>query len=123
MNEFSNHTVKVGPLVVDHDRRRGRVGEDDLYLSVREFDLLAKLLDEPERLVTFDELLRDTFGSAVGVTRRTVESCAERIRRKLDLLGLPNAIADCGGIGLRFLVADGGGENRDPRQATLREVA
>lgn len=123
MKLMSNQTVRVGPLEIDHRRRTAAVGEADLYLSPHEFDLLSKLAEDPERLVPIDELLGDTFAEAIGVTRQTVESYADRVKRKLDLRGMPNVLHGESGIGLRLLGAPGNDMPSEGGTSALREVA
>jgi DNA-binding response OmpR family regulator len=90
-------------LAIDHPRRRAAVGDSELYLRGREFDLLAALASDPERVFTYEELFGEVLGGAPGVSRRVLDACAVRLRRKLELRGLAGLVAPCRGVGFRFL--------------------
>jgi len=55
-----------------------------VHLSAKEFALLQRLADDPERVVSKNELLREVWGYAsIGATR-TVDAHACRLRKKLQ---------------------------------------
>jgi len=75
----------AGDLVVDRPTRRVRVRDVSVFLSAKEFELVAKLASQPHRVFTKEELLREVWGyRALGRTR-TLESHASRVRKKLCL--------------------------------------
>lgn len=104
-NPAGRQTRCLNDLVIDRNRRRATVGETNLWLTTREFDLLARLATDPQRVFSTGELVGDLFGNAPGVTRRTVDSYAARLRRKLELCGMPGMVANCWGVGFRLLDA------------------
>lgn len=76
--------IEVGDLVVDRVRHTVHIGRRPVELSRKEFDLLAVLGEEPDRVFTKRELLLRVWGfDAVGRTR-TLDAHASRLRRKLD---------------------------------------
>ena len=104
-NTAGRQTGCLDDLVIDCKRRKATVGETNLWLTTREFDLLARLATDPQRVFSTGELVDDLFGNAPGVTRRTVDSYATRLRRKLELCGMPGMVANCWGVGFRLLDA------------------
>jgi DNA-binding response OmpR family regulator len=77
--------IVAGDLVIDRPTRRVRVRDTGVTLSAKEFELVAKLASEPQRVFTKEELLREVWGyRALGRTR-TLESHASRVRKKLCL--------------------------------------
>ena len=93
----------AGELVVDRRTRRVTVGEAIVALSAKEFDLLARLAQEPHRVFTKEELLREVWGfRALGRTR-TLESHASRLRRKINLRETDRYIVNLWGVGYRLL--------------------
>lgn len=110
-------TSVLAALSIDSLRRRASVRGAELYLSEREFALLAALASEPERTLTYEELIGEVFAGAPGVSRRVVDANAARLRRKLELRGMPGLIAPCQGVGFRF------GENPDPAEGPGASVA
>jgi DNA-binding response OmpR family regulator len=77
--------TRVGELLIDPARRKVTVGEREVRLSKREFVLLLVLAEDPTRVFSKDELLRDVWGfKAPAGKTRTLDSHASRLRSKLD---------------------------------------
>ena len=97
--------VAFGAVEVDLERRlvhrRGEVVE----LTLREYDLLAFLLDNEGRAVTRDTILAHVWGQQYFGTDRTVDNFITRLRQKLDTPGAPAHFLTVRGVGYRF-VAD-----------------
>ncbi len=83
-NGHRSGPIRVGELIVDPITRRVAVGERQVHLANKEFALLRALAAEPHRAFTKDELLRDVWGFRSMGRRRTLDSHASRLRRKLD---------------------------------------
>jgi len=96
--------IRVGPLTVDGASRMVRVGEREVSLANKEFELLRALAAEPSRVFTKQELLRDVWGFQAAGRTRTLDSHASRLRRKLD----PERgrfVVNCWGVGYRLVEA------------------
>jgi DNA-binding response OmpR family regulator len=96
--------VRVGPLTVDVATRMVQVGEREVSLANKEFELLRALAAEPSRVFTKHELLRDVWGYEAAGRTRTLDSHASRLRRKLD----PERgrfVVNCWGVGYRLVEA------------------
>jgi len=77
--------TRVGELLIDPARRKVTVGEREVHLAKKEFVLLLVLAEDPTRVFSKDELLRDVWGfKAPAGKTRTLDSHASRLRRKLD---------------------------------------
>jgi len=72
---------RVGALTVNHRTREVRVGERQILLAAKEFELLQTLIADPTRVFTKEELLRTVWG--YRTPSRTVDSHASRLRQKL----------------------------------------
>jgi two-component system, OmpR family, KDP operon response regulator KdpE len=97
-------TVTVGPLVIDAACRQVTLSGQPLFLTPREFALLACLARNLGRVVTFDQLLNDAWGyeSEIG-TPAQVRLYITRLRRKLgDDPDSPGFIITERGIGYRL---------------------
>jgi len=79
--------LRVASLTIDLGARHVRVGADPVELSAKEYELLVALANDPYRVFTREELLREVWG--YRTPSRTVDSHACRLRRKL--LSLPRA--------------------------------
>jgi DNA-binding response OmpR family regulator len=71
-------------------------------LAAKEYALLVKLAQEPDRVYTREHLLRDVWGYRTYVATRTLESHASRIRCKLEQAGLPGYVVNVWGVGYKL---------------------
>jgi len=94
--------TRVAEIEISHPERSVSVGGEKIELSVKEFALLGRLAQEPTRVFTKEELLRDVWGyRSLGHTR-TLEAHASRLRRKLDPDG-GRFVVNCWGVGYRLV--------------------
>jgi DNA-binding response OmpR family regulator len=99
----SSEVIVAGDLVIDRATRRVLVRDTSVLLSAKEFELVAKLASEPQRVFTKEELLREVWGyRALGRTR-TLESHASRVRKKLRVDPEDRFIVNVWGVGYRML--------------------
>ena len=99
----SEDVIVAGDLVVDRPTRRVHVRDAPVFLSAKEFELVAKLASQPHRVWTKEELLRDVWGfRALGRTR-TLESHASRVRKKLCVGPDDRFVVNVWGVGYRML--------------------
>ncbi len=76
--------IRHGDLCVDAGRREVRVGDDEIQLAPKEFDLLWELLDHRGLVLTRDQLLERVWGYTFAGDTRTVDVHVRQLRRKLD---------------------------------------
>ena len=75
-----------------------------LSLPQKEYDLLARLATDPQRVFTKQELLRDVWDYRSSSRTRTLDSHASRLRRKLRALDPGTEfIENVWGVGYRLL--------------------
>jgi DNA-binding response OmpR family regulator len=79
--------------------RRAFLGEDELALSPKEFDLLARLVRDAGRLVTREDLLREVWQTTWYGSGRTLDQHVSWLRAKL---GEEELITTVRGKGFRF---------------------
>jgi len=100
--------LRDGDLVADTGRRVAHLGERQLSLTVREFDLLAFLLANPARAFTRAELLDKVWGWRIG-DQSTVTVHVRRLREKVETDPThPRRLVTVWGVGYRWEPADGG---------------
>ncbi len=95
--------LMVGELLIDFRSRRVWRGEE-LHLTKLEFDLLAYLARNAERVVGCDELLEEVWGyEADERSYSLVRMCVSRLKRKIgDVPGGPQYIVCVRGVGYRL---------------------
>ena len=98
--------VAAGPLTIDRRARLVTVCGMRVELAQKEYELLLHLANEPERVFTKDELLRDVWGYRTRSRTRTLDAHASRLRRKLRAAA-PEAqlVENEWGVGYRLLGA------------------
>ena len=90
--------LKHGDLVVDAGRREVKVGEQEIQLAPKEFDLLWELLDHRGLVLTRDQLLERVWGYTFAGDTRTVDVHVRQLRRKL---GDASPIVTVWGVGYK----------------------
>jgi DNA-binding response OmpR family regulator len=87
-----------GELVVNAGRREVFVGDQEIQLAPKEFDLLWELLDHRGLVLTRDQLLERVWGYTFAGDTRTVDVHVRQIRRKL---GDASPIVTVWGVGYK----------------------
>lgn len=84
-NSSEQPMIELGSLVIDlHKRNVTRDGES-IELTAKEFDLLAFLASESERVFTRGQLLEEVWGYSGAGYENVVTSFISRLRRKLEI--------------------------------------
>ena len=97
-----------GDLSIDAGRREARVGDQEIQLAPKEFDLLWELLDHRGLVLTRDQLLERVWGYTFAGDTRTVDVHVRQLRRKL---GDASPIVTVWGVGYKVSPA------REPAKA------
>lgn len=98
--------LRFGHFRLDLLRRTALRGDQQLILTLREFDLLYFLARHPGRVFTRNELLHQVWGSAFDGFEHTVNSHINRLRIKIeDNPSLPRYILTVWGVGYRFEIS------------------
>ncbi len=97
--------LRVGELTLDPLTRAVRLGGRRLELSAKEFALLHHLAEDPERVWTKRELLRDVWGFVAMGNTRTLDAHACRLRKKLGAAGGRPWVLNVRGVGYRLTEA------------------
>jgi two-component system alkaline phosphatase synthesis response regulator PhoP len=90
--------LQHGDLKIDAGRREVRVGEEEIQLAPKEFDLLWELLDHKGLVLTRDQLLERVWGYTFAGDTRTVDVHVRQLRRKL---GDASPIVTVWGVGYK----------------------
>ena len=96
--QIESAKLKHGELSIDAGRREVRVGEQEIQLAPKEFDLLWELLDHKGLVLTRDQLLERVWGYTFAGDTRTVDVHVRQLRRKL---GDASPIVTVWGVGYK----------------------
>ncbi len=94
--------LAVDRLEVDVGRRTATLDGHTIELRRLEFELLAHLAGDPERVFSRHELLRSVWGYRSHGSTRTLDSHASRLRRKLEDRGGEGWVVNVWGVGYRL---------------------
>jgi DNA-binding response OmpR family regulator len=98
------HEVRrAAAIVADLATRTVTVGDVPVSLAGKEYELLLKLMTDPTRVFTKEQLLRDVWGFRSLGRTRTLDSHASRLRRKLTAAGARAVVVNVWGVGYRLL--------------------
>ncbi|MEV2277629.1 response regulator transcription factor [Nocardiopsis sp. NPDC049922] len=75
--------VDVGPLTLDPGTREARMGDRELHLTRKEFDILALLASRSPSVVARDQILDQVWGASWEASSRTLDTHIASLRAKL----------------------------------------
>ena len=81
-NIMQKQNLVVGNLCLDNVEHTAYLNGEELSLTVREFDLLFKLLSEPKRTFTRSQLMEEFWDYDSSATSRTVDVYMAKLRDK-----------------------------------------
>jgi len=108
---YESEVIVHGDLSVDAGRHEVHVGDEEVQLAPKEFDLLWELLDHRGLVLTRDQLLERVWGYTFAGDTRTVDVHVRQLRRKL---GDASPIVTVWGVGYKVSPA------RDVQKDTAR---
>ena len=98
-------TLMVGELQIDNSARRVKVGNEEIPLTMTEFNLLAVLAANPERVFTRAQLRDRVWGHPHELDDHSVDPHVQRLRRKLSVLAHPGvSLESVPGLGYRLSI-------------------
>jgi DNA-binding response OmpR family regulator len=99
----ASETRVVQGVRIDTDARRAWLGDDEIELTSKEFDLLALLVAEAGKVVTREQIMRQVWDSKWWGSTKTLDMHVSWLRRKLgDDAHSPRFITTVRGVGFRF---------------------
>ena len=92
--------LQAGPVLMDLDRHSVKSSGQDVTLTLKEYDLLRKLMENLNVVFSRDQLLEDVWGYDIGGETRTVDVHVRNLRQKLGEPG--EMIETVRGVGYRM---------------------
>ncbi len=78
----TSHKLEVGSLILDADERSAVLDGEEIPLTVREFNLLYKLLSYPKKAFTRSQLMDEFWDEESASGLRTVDVYMTKLRQK-----------------------------------------
>ena len=98
----STTTQEIGPLSIDRRTQKVFVNGQDVYLTPKEFDLLAYLASDPGAVYRRNDIMSEVWDTNWYGTTKTVDAHIAALRKKL---GNPEWIEAVRGVGFRLQVS------------------
>ncbi|MGB7861315.1 MAG: response regulator transcription factor [Acidimicrobiia bacterium] len=99
--------ITVGDLMIDADRKEARLGDRELDLTGKEFELLLFLAEREGHFVSKRELLAGVWHQPYGGADKTIDVHLSWLRRKLgETASDPKYIRTKRGVGVRLAPPD-----------------
>ena len=104
-SQTSRAIIEIRGLKIDPDSRIVTVNDEDIVLSAKEFDLLMYLVQNPNKVVSKEELFDNIWGTESYGEISTVTVHIKKVREKIEIdPSKPQYIETVWGMGYRFKV-------------------
>ena len=101
-NENHDKIIRIGELYINLDKFEVRVNDKLIELTLREFEVLRYLANQPGQVVTREALLEKVWGYEYYGDIRTVDVTIRRIREKIEQDTLPKETAGDDGNSIKI---------------------
>ncbi|MEO6612566.1 MAG: response regulator transcription factor [Chitinophagaceae bacterium] len=98
LNKTEARILTIEHITIDPERFIVKVGDSDIILAKKEFELLYLLALKPGRVFLRNEILNQVWGNDVIVGDRTIDVHIRKIRQKLGV----DCITTVKGVGYKF---------------------
>jgi two-component system alkaline phosphatase synthesis response regulator PhoP len=98
LNKADNKVIIIDNITIDPERFIIKVGDEEIILAKKEFELLYLLALKPGRVFLRNEILNQVWGNEVIVGDRTIDVHIRKIRQKLGI----DCITTVKGVGYKF---------------------
>ncbi len=99
----ADSAIRVGEVSLDVDEHRVTVGDEELSLPLKEFEVLHLLLANAGRVLTRETLIDRVWGSDYVGDTKTLDVHIKRLRSKIEIdPGSPTRIVTIRGLGYKY---------------------
>jgi len=113
-----HEAIVVGDVLVDYQRHEVVIRGEEVALPLKEFELLAILLENAGRVLTRDLLMDRVWGSDYVGDTKTLDVHIKRLRAKVEVdPSQPDRIVTIRGLGYKYM--DQSADTRQPLPSNL----
>ncbi len=80
----SNVTIDLNPFTINLESHKLFYNDEEIIISNKEYDLILFLAQNPNKLITFEEIGMKLWGTYVETDRRNVMVNVSRLRKKIE---------------------------------------
>ena len=107
VTDTQDKAIHIKDLRIDTAKRSVILGEKQLQLTAKEFDLLLHFAENPGKVYTREQLLDSVWNIGFQGYEHTVNSHINRLRAKIETdPAKPEFILTVWGVGYKFIDAD-----------------
>jgi DNA-binding response OmpR family regulator len=99
-----SNRIKIGQVVIDRTSYKVSIGNQDITLPLKEFELLFKLATHHQKTFSREQLIEDIWGFDYEGDERTVDVHIKRLRQRFSQDDCPFKITTIRGLGYRLEV-------------------
>lgn len=99
------HIISAGKVLMDLDSHKITIEEQELKLSITEFNLLKLFVNNPDKLLSREKILNHVWGRSSFVELRTVDVHILRLRKALKKHQADHMLKTVRGAGYKFNAA------------------
>lgn len=99
-----SNRIEIGNVVIDRTSYKVYLGDHDLTLPLKEFELLFKLATHQQKTFSREQLIEDIWGFDYEGDERTVDVHIKRLRQRFSHYDCPFKITTIRGLGYRLEV-------------------
>jgi two-component system, OmpR family, response regulator len=99
-----SNRIEIGNVIIDHDSYKVSIGDEEITLPLKEFELLFKLATHPKKTFSREQLIEDIWGFDYEGDERTVDVHIKRLRQRFAEEECPFKIMTVRGLGYRLEV-------------------
>jgi DNA-binding response OmpR family regulator len=100
-----SNRIKIGHVVIDRASYKVSIGNQDITLPLKEFELLFKLAIHQQKTFSREQLIEDIWGFDYEGDERTVDVHIKRLRQRFSQDDCPFKITTIRGLGYRLEVS------------------
>lgn len=101
-NGSSTITETATGLRIDVDARRVTIGQEEVALTAKEFDVLALLASSRDKVVSREQLMSEVWDENWFGSTKTLDVTIGRLRNKLEEAGAGDRVVAIRGVGFRL---------------------
>lgn len=99
-----SNRIEIGNVTIDHDSYKVSIGDKEVTLPLKEFELLFKLATHQKKTFSREQLIEDIWGFDYEGDERTVDVHIKRLRQRFSEEECPFKITTVRGLGYRLEV-------------------
>lgn len=96
---YTENTIQFEDLILDLNSRCAKVGEKEVFLQGKQFDMLEYLINSKNAIITKDQIFDKIWGFDSETTANVIEVYASGLRKELKKIGYDKHLKTIRGVG------------------------